>query len=70
MSYKLLGHPPLHTDEFLASFLLRVSDSNFYLEQSILADLVLANDAEPLDDNLRYPRSVATFEHLSTLTEI
>lgn len=66
--YELLGHPPLLAGESLASFLIRVSNSNFYPEPNILTDLVLSDDAERLEDNLRIPESADTFDCLSALT--
>ncbi len=70
MFQSLLGHPPLLTGESLASFLIRVSDANFYQGQNTLADLVLSVDAEDPEDNLRYPRSADTFDYLSALTQV
>lgn len=65
---KLLKRPPLKPGESLTSFLVRVSQSNFYESPKILADL--ANKPARDDrENIYCPSRAVTFEKLTALTQ-
>src|SRR5437016_5755266 len=66
---RLLRYPHLIAGETFTSFLIRVSNFNFYESPKILMELISSEPVKGAMDSFFCPRKAITFERLAELTQ-